>query len=145
MPKLIRDGKLEDDRWPADHIRPLEQWQALPGKAATAVRLEQDQPPAPLLEYLDAIQLIVYHFSTFMDGRAFSYARELRDRGYQGELRATGHFLLDQLHYLSRCGFDSFELADNVKLKDALAQFALFDQHYQASQKEPLPLFRRRS
>ena len=144
MPELTHNGVIEKDRWPADHIKSLEQWLALPGHASTAVRLEQDEPPTPLFEDLAVIQLIVINFTNFMDGRAFSHARELRDKGYTGELRASGKFLVDQLHYLKRCGFDSFEFDEDYPLKDALAHFSVFDEHYQAAMDEPEPLFRRR-
>jgi uncharacterized protein (DUF934 family) len=145
MPRLIINGAIAEDRWPADHIQTLEHWLALSGKASTAVCLEPDEPPTPLLEYLTEIKLVVINFISFMDGRGFSYARELRDQGYTGELRASGNFMIDQLHYLQRCGFDSFEVSDDVNMDNALAQFDLFDQHYQASADSPLPLSQRRA
>lgn len=145
MPSLIINGAITEDRWPADHIQTLEHWQGLAGKASTAVCLEPDEPPAPLLEYLSDIKLVVINFTSFMDGRGFSYARELRDQGYTGELRAAGNFMVDQIHYLQRCGFDSFELGDDVNIDTALAQLGQFDQHYQASADNPLPLSRRRA
>ena len=47
----------------------------------------------------------------FRDGRAYSYARILREAyGYEGELRAVGEVLLEQLHFMIRVGFDAFEL-----------------------------------
>jgi uncharacterized protein (DUF934 family) len=59
---------------------------------------------------LEGVQLIVLDFPKFTDGRAYSQARLLRERlGYRGELRATGAVFLDQLPFLLRCGFDSFE------------------------------------
>jgi uncharacterized protein (DUF934 family) len=145
MPKLIINGAVAEDRWPVDHIQTLERWQELAGKASTAVCLEPDQAPTALLEHLSDIKLVVINFTSFMDGRGFSYARELRDQGYTGELRASGNFMVDQLHYLQRCGFDSFEVADDVNMDNALAQLDLFDQHYQASADTPLPLSRRRA
>ena len=145
MPELIHRGVIEQDRWHAGHIKTLEQWLALPGKAATAVCLEQDQPPTPLLEHLGVIELVVINFTNFMDGRGFSYARELRECGYAGELRASGNFIVDQLHYLQRCGFDSFEFDDGINSEDALAYLRIFGEHYQGAIDEPQPLFRRRS
>jgi uncharacterized protein (DUF934 family) len=56
------------------------------------------------------LDLVTLHFPKFSDGRAYSQARLLRGRlGYAGELRATGNVLRDQLPFLLRCGFDSFE------------------------------------
>ena len=85
------------------------------------------------------------NFPVFTDGRGFSYARELRERGLRGELRAGGHFIRDQLTYLQRCGFNAFQMADEAELEAALASLADFSEHYQASIDQPLPLFRRRA
>ena len=61
-------------------------------------------------ERLAGVKLMVLNFPKFTDGRAYSQARLLRERlGYAGELRATGVVLCDQLPFLLRCGFDSFE------------------------------------
>jgi uncharacterized protein (DUF934 family) len=85
-------------------------------------RLNPTEPEAPALTLantddvrqlgarLDGVNLIVLNFPKFTDGRAYSQARLLRERlGYRGELRATGAVFLDQLPFLLRCGFDSFE------------------------------------
>lgn len=56
---------------------------------------------------------IALQFPAFTDGRAYSQARELRQRGYVGEIRATGDVLADQLLAMRRCGFSTFELADS--------------------------------
>ena len=74
-----------------------------------AATLANTDSPADLLPRLDRLNLIILHFPKFTDGRAYSQARLLRRHGYRGELRATGAVLLDQLPFLLRCGFDSFE------------------------------------
>ena len=57
--------------------------------------------------------LVALAFERFADGRAFSYARVLRDRfGFAGELRATGEVLIDEIPLMLRCGFDAFETTD---------------------------------
>jgi uncharacterized protein (DUF934 family) len=62
---------------------------------------------------LAARPLIALAFAKFGDGRAFSYARLLRDRyGFKGELRATGDVLIDEIPLMLRCGFDAFEATD---------------------------------
>jgi uncharacterized protein (DUF934 family) len=109
------------------------------------VRLEPGEAPLPLFDHLGAIPLVAINFPTFMDGRGFSYARELRERGFRGELRATGRFIRDQLAYLARCGFDAFEMEDASELEEALASLNDFSEFYQASAAQPQPLFRRRS
>ena len=47
----------------------------------------------------------------------------LREAGYDGELRAVGDVLVDQVAYMRRCGFDAFEpdsALDEGDLKAAL-------------------------
>ncbi len=143
MPKLIKNGKIIEDQSP--EVLDLEQWLQANDRATRAVMLEPGETLAPLLEHIDDIPLVLVNFPTFMDGRGFSYGRELRERGYRGELRAVGHFMRDQLTYLSRCGFDAFQFEDEQELEDALASLADFSEYYQASVDQPEPLFRRRA
>ena len=155
MPRIIRDGSIVDDAWSPvalDASQPqqgricnLAQWLQLTDKTGSAVQLEPGEPPEALLEALDDISLVVVNFPVFTDGRGFSYARELRERGFQGEVRASGHFIRDQLTYLQRCGFNAFQMADESALDAAMASLAVFSEHYQASIDQPLPLFRRRA
>ncbi|MCB1674804.1 MAG: DUF934 domain-containing protein [Halioglobus sp.] len=155
MPRLIKDETIVDDVWrqmdadcphpAAGQVLSLDQWLALADKARSGVQLEPGQAPAPLLEHLDDIALVVIYFPVFTDGRGFSYGRELRERGYKGELRAAGQFLQDQLTYLRRCGFNAFQMADEAELEEARARLYDFSDQYQASIDQPLPLFRRRS
>ena len=154
MPRLIKHGTILDDPWkPLDpdiaaptpgRIVSLEHWLQLADKNGTAVQLEPGQEPTPLFDHLDQIQLVVIDFPVFTDGRGFSYARSLRERGYRGELRAGGHFIRDQMTYLARCGFDAFQMSDESGLEAAQASLADFTEHYQAAIDQPLPLFRRR-
>jgi uncharacterized protein (DUF934 family) len=62
--------------------------------------------------YLGKLSLIALPFPGFNDGRAYSIARQLRQLGYRGELRATGNVLPDQLQFMRQVGFDSFEVTD---------------------------------
>ena len=67
------------------------------------------------------------HFPIFRDGRSFSTAALLRDRfQWQGEVRAIGDVLIDQLLQGARVGFDAFELRPDQHLDVALKQFDLF-------------------
>ena len=57
--------------------------------------------------------LVALSFAKFADGRAFSYARMLRDRfRFRGELRAVGDVLIDEIPLMLRCGFDTFEVTN---------------------------------
>ena len=153
MPKLIKDGVICEDHWlPADagsdpepgRICTLEQWKSLKDKRQSAVQIEPGEGPEALLTALDELALVAINFPVFTDGRGFSYARELRERGYTGELRAVGDFIRDQLTYLRRVGFNAFQLSDESQLDDALGSLADFSEYYQSAIDQPLPLFRRR-
>ncbi len=77
-------------------------------------------------ELLDRARGIALHFPAFTDGRAYSQARELRQRGYAGEIRALGDVLADQLLAMRRCGFSSFALVDAHTLHTAQAALRAF-------------------
>lgn len=54
----------------------------------------------------------------YADGRAFSIARLLRERDhYQGEIRAVGNYIIDQVPFMKRVGIDAFETSDPVLIK----------------------------
>ena len=110
-----------------------------------AVRVPGETDPDALAPTLEGVSLIAVEFPKFTDGRGYSLARVLRDRGgYEGELRALGHVLRDQLFYMARCGFDSFALADGQDVQDALAAFADFSVTYQPAADHDQPIWRRR-
>lgn len=71
-------------------------------------------------------------FPKIGEGRGFSHARLLRQRyRYAGELRAHGAIKRDQLFFLARCGFDSFDLDPTEDLPAALAALNAFSVAYQ--------------
>src|SRR6185437_1383290 len=81
--------------------------QLLARNAPIGVRLKSAESPELLGEDLSRLAV---EFPAFRDGRGFSWARMLRTRlGFRGEVRATGNYLYDQIAYLVRVGFDSFE------------------------------------
>jgi uncharacterized protein (DUF934 family) len=86
----------------------------------------------PLGPHLGLLSLIVVMFPKIGEGRGFSQARLLRQRyGYAGELRARGAIKRDQLLFLARCGFDSFDLDPTEDLQAALVAFRAFSVAYQ--------------
>lgn len=95
----------------------LEQWHAqraaLRGRVdALGLRLKSSESPEVVAEDIGELALVALEFPAFRDGRAYSYARILRERyGFTGELRAVGDVLLEQLHFMLRVGFDAFEIA----------------------------------
>ena len=93
--------------------------QARRGPVGVAVEAGADAQ-AHLVD-LAARPLVALAFAKFGDGRAFSYARLLRDRyGFTGELRATGDVLIDEIPLMLRCGFTAFD-ATNAPTLAALA------------------------
>ena len=77
------------------------------------VRLESDEEVEALAYDLPRLAVVALAFPKFGDGRAYSYAKILRERfGYKGEVRAVGDVLREQAGFMVRCGFDAFEPAD---------------------------------
>lgn len=109
------------------------------------VWLDSHHEPEALSPYLHQLAVIAINFPSFTDGRGYSIARIIRERlGYQGELRAIGEVLHDQLFYLKRCGFDAFKLQAEKDPEEALRGFNDFSVSYQAATDHPQPLFRHR-
>ena len=54
--------------------------------------------------------VLVLEFDAFRDGRGFSLASVLRERGYAGKLVAAGKLIPDQARHLARSGFDAVVL-----------------------------------
>ena len=81
--------------------------------APVGVAVEAGADAQAHLPDLASRPLVALAFAKFADGRAFSYARLLRDRyGFKGELRATGDVLIDEISMMLRCGFTEFEIAN---------------------------------
>ena len=159
--RLIRARRLVEDTWQhvatadalppdGDLIIPLPVWQRaksalLQRSGKLGLRLTSDAEPTSIAEELGNFTLIAIEFPKFTDGRGYSLARLLRERlGFEGELRAVGDVLRDQLAYMERCGFDAFELRQDKSLEEALGGFDELSVHYQGASDDPRPLFRRR-
>lgn len=166
MPKLIKDGAIIENTWTligkpegdatveipnGNVIVPLSLWLAQKNQLQTrndvGVWLDSDETAEQIGEDAKQLPLIAVNFPIFMDGRAFSTARLLRERfGFTGELRAIGNLIRDQLCYLRRCGVNAFAFANpDIDLEAALRSLGDFNEYYQASVDQPLPLFRRRA
>jgi uncharacterized protein (DUF934 family) len=107
--------------------------------------LASNDKPEELAEDLGHFALVAVDFPKFSDGRGFSIARLLRERyDYQGEIRAVGDVLRDQLLYMKRTGFDAYALREDQDLESSLSAFGDFSDAYQSTVDGPVPLFRRR-
>jgi uncharacterized protein (DUF934 family) len=82
----------------------------------------------------EGIAFISVLFALYTDGRGFSLAQIVRhEYGWTGELRAIGDVLVDTVHYLVRCGFDSFVLKEGHAPLQALKALQTFSAGYQRS------------
>jgi uncharacterized protein (DUF934 family) len=79
------------------------------------VILKSAESPEALGDDVHRLSLVVLEFPIFRDGRGFSWARMLRERmKFTGEIRATGHFLYDQLAFMHRVGINAFDVPDAI-------------------------------
>jgi uncharacterized protein (DUF934 family) len=128
---LIRATGVVDDPWrfvPDEEPLPeggavivtLARWQANRDQLTArptplGLWLKSDQPPSLVAGDIERFDVIALEFPKFTNGRAYSSARLLRERyGFRGELRAVGNVLRDQLAFMRRCGFDSYEIPPQV-------------------------------
>lgn len=163
MQRIIKQA-LHDDQWqlltelPTDfvpqaevsYILPLERWQTLAPAFAgfssvPGVWLKADTDLEPLAEIFTQAPIVAVQFPAFMDGSGFSTGSLIREMFlYQGELRAFGSLLSDQLGYLRRCGYDSVALPEDQDVVTALQQFNAEIVSYQGDVLKPFTPFRRR-
>ena len=158
--QIIKNRSIVDDSWQllemddtlvsGDIIVPLARWlaereQLLAHNGQVGVQISGGDNLESLAKDLKNIPLIALTFERFADGRSYSYALLLRERhNYQGELRAIGDVLRDQLNYMKRCGIDSFVLREDQDIQDALRAFDEFSAHYQTAADQAQPIYRQR-
>jgi uncharacterized protein (DUF934 family) len=111
---------------------------------ASAVRIEPGDDARELLPHLERLALVEVNFPAFGDGRGYSSARILREAGYEGELRAVGDVLVDQLAYMRRCGFDAFEPDQQLDMDDVKAAFERWPEVYQKAADTRTPIWTKR-
>jgi uncharacterized protein (DUF934 family) len=100
--------------------------------ASSAVLIGPADEVESLAPHLALLELIVVDFPKIGEGRGYSQARMLRQRyRYGAELRARGALKRDQLFFLARCGFDSFDLDPAENLEAALGSLSDFSVAYQ--------------
>ena len=149
MRQLIRRREIVNDDWryvdedPHGRDRalilPFARWQLERNRwwlwdGRLGVRLGPADPVAPLAQDFLRVGLVAIEFGGIAEGRGYSQAQLLRKRyKFGGELRAVGNIQRDQLFYLARCGFDTFELPDNADLQVALTAFDDFSVAYQTA------------
>lgn len=145
---LVRNGRIAEDRYVRvlddaplpDGVPVIVPAARLLADAAELARREapvgvlwpNDRRAAELAPHLDWLALVALVFPKFKDGRAYSQARQLRERyGFRGELRATGEILRDQFLFLERAGFDSLEVkkaTDAAAFEETSRRYSVFYQ-----------------
>jgi len=111
---------------------------------ATAVRLEPDDDARALIPFLDRLTLIEVAFPKYRDGRGYSSARILREAGYDGELRAQGDVLVDQIAFMRRCGFDSFAPEASLNPEAVARALSTYGHAYQKAADTVVPVWKLR-
>jgi phosphoadenosine phosphosulfate reductase len=167
MTKIIRETSVVEDHWnvlrlsegetaatlklvDGDQLFPLAVWQARKQEIISAFKhigvwLDSNEEVEAIADDLHYFQVVGVNFPKFADGRGYSTARLLRERyGYEGEVRAIGDVLQDQLFYLKRSGFDAFALRADRDIEIAVAALETFPEAYQTAADQKQPLFRRR-
>jgi uncharacterized protein (DUF934 family) len=96
------------------------------------VYLNSDEELSLIEPFLAQLPVIAFNFETFRDGRAYSKAYMLKTRlNFQGQIRAVGDVLRDQMAYMARCGFNTFVVRADKNIQDALNAFTEFSRTYQ--------------
>ncbi|HEV7358396.1 MAG TPA: DUF934 domain-containing protein [Steroidobacteraceae bacterium] len=146
--RLLRDGEIVIDDWryvaeaAAEPSAPLivtwDQWRLEPDTwlargGRLGVALSPEHHVEQLAPDLQHFELIAAQFAGPGEGRGYTQARQLRDHwNFKGELRATGYVRRDQLFFMARCGFNSFELPE-TDIEDAVSALGTFTAAYQPS------------
>jgi uncharacterized protein (DUF934 family) len=128
---LWKTGGFVDDDWtivPDDRPLPdggkaivsLKRWLdhrdvLSPRRAPLGLLIEPGNNWADIVADLPHFPVIVVTIPKYADGRAFSIARLLRERDrYQGEIRAVGVYIIDQVPLMRRIGIDAFQTDDPI-------------------------------
>ena len=147
--RIIKDNQITEDSWEFKDdetglsegnsiisLKRLEQNGAelLNRSGSLGVRLLPGDALDGLIAYLPKLALVELYFPELSDGRLFSLAWLLRNRhGFKGEIRAAGHFLPEQVFYLSRVGVNSFKPEKPENLPVTLTNLKDFSVKYQPS------------
>lgn len=126
----------------------LEQWHAVrdgwPANLAVALELSNTVDVLTLASDLSRIAMISLQFPKWVDGRAYTQARLLRQRlGFKGEIRAKGDVLVDMMQLLERTGFNAVHLRADQDQAAAKRALSFFSAYYQGDTQGRNPLFAR--
>lgn len=161
--RVIKDNKVVDDSWlrieeadferalpEANVIVPFSYWQAhraelMQRQGRLGVCVNGDDETEDVAKDLSHFDIIALDFPVFRDGRGYSHARILRDHyNYQGDIRAVGEVLRDQLFFMQRCGITSFHLREGKDIEDAMKGLSDFSVKYQTAADNAVPVYKQR-
>ncbi len=119
MSIIVRDSGFEIDTWESDgglfiDLEKYGQDVAEREPTKTAIDIPNDVTVESLKGLFESAAMIRIPFPSFADGRGFSLAKQLRQQGYAGRLRAVGHIIADQYGFTRVCGFDEVEIDDEM-------------------------------
>lgn len=146
----LEAGDLDNALPDGDLIVPLSFWrsareQLLEREGRVAICLNGEDEIDEIKDDLSNFELIAIEFPVFRDGRGYSLARALRQRyGYEGDIRAVGDVLRDQLFFMQRCGITSYVIKEGKDWQDALRGFSDFSVRYQGATDGIDPIYRQR-
>jgi uncharacterized protein (DUF934 family) len=161
--RVIKDKRVVDDSWQwiqevsagqslpeGNVIIPFTYWQAnrealLERAGQLGVCINGDDDTDEVAEDLPCFDLLAIEFPAFKDGRGYSHARILRDHyHYQGDIRALGDVLRDQLFYMQRCGITSFCVREDTNIEEAIKGLTDFSVKYQTAADGAQPVYKQR-
>lgn len=119
MSIIVKDSGFEQDTWEAEgglfiDLEKYGQDVAERKPELTCIDIPNDVSVDSLAGLFTNAAMIRVPFPSFADGRGFSLAKQLRQQGYRGRLRAVGHIIADQYGFARDCGFDEVEIDDSL-------------------------------
>ena len=161
--RVIKDNKIIEDSWlqvldatsveklaEEDVIVALAFWKdhrtdLLDREGQLGICVGIDDDVEDIVKDLEHFNLIAIEFPQFKDGRGYSSARILREHyNYEGDIRAIGNVLRDQLFFMQRCGIRSFQLHEDRDMDAALSGFLDFSINYQTAADGAPPIYKLR-
>ena len=137
---IVTDEGFRDDNLAAAEangefrfLTPDELAEHAAGQGAVGLTVDNSTDLEALVEWFDAVDVIVIPFPSFADGRGFSIARRLRQLGYGGKLRASGHLIADQYAHARRVGIDEIAISNEIAARQPEDQWtarAGWQQHF---------------
>lgn len=119
MAIIVTDDGFHPDRWEAGggmfiDLEKYGQDVAEKVPERTCIDVPNNTPVESLKGLFPMAAMFRIPFPSFADGRGFSLAKQLRQHGFDGRLRAVGHVIADQYGFARVCGFDEVEIDETL-------------------------------